>query len=224
MNINNVMIKEANTILENTISHFKQIQYMAADIEQMLETQIIGEKLVETIKLFPTDSSIPQMFFNELRYQQLNIIYPNILWSSIFLTAYAILESSLDLLSDYYFRSKNLNISPKDLKDRGITRSKKYLTKLVGLKFPDNTRDWDSINEVAYIRHCLIHANGIVSQTNDNEKIYSVVKKYPEVKVENDHIIITKDFVSLFAAWCEKFLISLQLSNYFNLPKAENSF
>ncbi len=208
-------LKEANTILENTVSHFKQIQNIAADLEQMLETQIIGENLVETIKLFPTDSSIPQMFFNELRYQQFNIIYPNILWSSLFLTAYANLESSLDLLSDYYFISKNLNISPKDLKDRGIARSKKYLTKLVGLKFPDDTKDWDSINEVAYIRHCLIHANGIVSQTNDNEKIHSVVKKYPEIKIENDHIIITKDFVNSFTSWCENLLLSLQLFNQF---------
>ena len=71
------MPNEANTILENTVSHFKQIQNMALDIEQMLITQVSNENIVETTELFSTDSTIPQMFFNELRYQQLNIIYPN---------------------------------------------------------------------------------------------------------------------------------------------------
>lgn len=208
-----MMPNEANTILENTVSHFKQIRSMAIDIEQMLKTQVNNENIVETTELFSTDSTIPQMFFNELRYQQLNIIYPNILWSSLFLTAYANLESCLDLLSDYYFDTKSLKISPKDLKDRGIQRSKKYLTKMVGLEFPDNTNDWESINKVARIRHCLIHANGIVSQSNDSIEIYSVVQQYSAIRIDNDHIIITKDFVDEFTTWCEKLLLFLQLHN-----------
>jgi len=207
------MTKEANTILENTVSHFKQIQNMAIDIEQMLITQVSNENIVDTTELFSTDTTIPQMFFNELRYQQLNIIYPNILWSSLFLTAYANLESCLDLLSDYYFDIKNLNISPKDLKDRGIQRSQKYLTKLVNLNFPSDTNEWESIKKVVCIRHCLIHANGIVSQFNEPKTICSVVEKYSEIRIENDHIIITKEFVKLFTTWCEKLLLFLQLRN-----------
>lgn len=207
------MPKEADTILETTGSHFKQIHNIADDIEQMLKTQISNENIVETKELYSTDTSIPQMFFNELRYQQLNVIYPNILWSSLFFTAYANLESSLDLLSDYYFVIKNLSKSPKDLKERGIKRSEKYLTKFAGLKFPDDTNDWKSINKVSRIRHCLIHANGIVSQSNHSKEINNVVKQYPEIIIDNDHIIITKNFVNLFTSWCEKLLLSVQLHN-----------
>lgn len=205
--------KEANKILETTVTYIKQIQNIADDIEQMLKTQIKIENIVETNDLFSTESSIPQMYFNELRYQQLNIIYPNILWSSLFLTAYANLESSLDLLSDYFFHKTNLNISPEDLKDSGIKRSKKYLVKLVGLNFPYDRIEWKSIIEVAHIRHCIIHTNGIVSQYRNINTINSVIHKYQEIRIEDDHIIITKEFVRLFTTWCEHLLLSIKLNN-----------
>jgi len=34
-----------------------------------------------------------------------------------------------------------------------------------------------------------------------------------EIIIDNDHIIITKNFVNLFTSWCEKLLLSVQLHN-----------
>lgn len=203
------MTKDANKILDNAISHIEQIQNMLDDFDNCLTQQIINEKIVDTSELFSPDASIPEMYFNELRYQQLNIIYPNTLRSSLFLTAYGTFESSLDILSDYYFANNRLGISPKELNDKGITRSEKYLTKLVGLNFPSDRDEWKSIKEVADIRHCIIHANGIVSQYTKANVINLLVRKYSGISIENDHIIIEKDFIKLFTDWCKNILILL---------------
>jgi hypothetical protein len=186
------MTKDAITILNNTITHIEQIQNMLDDFDNCLSQQIKNEKIVDTSELFTRDASIPEMYFNELRYQQLHVIYPNTLRSSLFLTAYGTFESSIDILSDYYFANNKLRISPKDLNDKGITRSEKYLTKLVDLNFPSDRDEWKSIKELADIRHCIIHANGIVSQYTKSDVINLLVKKYSGISIENDHLIIEK--------------------------------
>jgi hypothetical protein len=207
------MTKDEISILTTATSHFKQIRNIIAEIDDMLKKKIRIENVEFPSNIFLKKTSLLQSYFDNLRHQQLNTIYPNILWSSLFLTAYATFESALDLLSDYYHLLKNINISPNELKDRGVKRSEKYLTKLVFLKYPTDSHNWDSINELADIRHCIIHANGIVSQYNNSKTVYSIVEKYSEIKIDNDHIVLTKDFVFLFTTLCENFLVKLMQIN-----------
>ena len=207
------MTKEETSILTTAISHFKQICNVIEEIEDMLKKKTRIEKVEYPPILLFGKTSLLKFHYDRMRHQQLNTIYPNILWSSLFLTVYATIESALDLLSDYYHLDQNINIAPNELKDRGLKRSEKYLTKLAGFKYPDDSQNLKLINELADIRNCIIHANGIVSQSSNSKKVNDIVEKYSDIKIEYDQIVLTKVFVMLFTTSCEKFLVELTQIN-----------
>ena len=196
------MTKDAIEILDKAIDSIDHIDQMLIELESYLKKQIKNENIVEPSGLLFQSGSLAATLLNNLRYQQLNIIFPNTLWSSLFLTLYGIFESTLDILSDYYFENNDLNFSPKELNYKGISRSEIYLRKMVGINFPSDIEQWESIKESADIRHCIIHANGIVDQFNKASSINMLVKKYPGISIEHNHLIIRKQFVETFIFWC----------------------
>jgi hypothetical protein len=210
------MTSAANAIIITSITQLKQIRSIVGEVDNMLHNKKVLENLGDidlSSNKFSEQSSLIQTLAKYLRNQQLSIVYPNLLWSSLFLTSYSTLESTLDMLSDYYAKEKNIDIQPKELKDSGIKRSEKYLSKLVKIKFPAKKDNWKSINDVSCIRHCIVHANGNIHQSNKPETIHEVVKKYDQLKIRYDHIVITKEFVLLFIDWCEMFFQQLMQSN-----------
>jgi hypothetical protein len=204
------MTKDAIEILDNAIDNIDHIDHMLLELETYLKKQIQDENIVEPSGLLFGSGSIASRLLNNLRYDQLNIIYPNTLWSSLFLTIYGIFESTLDILSDYFFENNNLSFSPKELNYKGISRSEIYLKKMVGINFRSDLEQWESIKESADIRHCIIHANGIVNQYNKGNVINSLVEKYPGISVEHNHLIIKKQFIESFISWCRVIFIQLR--------------
>ncbi len=171
-------------------SNIQDIRASAFEVDDLLKREAskynptsLLKLQTEMMKYDNTAYGFAKIMFDSMRHRQLYYQYPNIIWSSLFLSAYGYFESALDILSDYYFEKKELDIKPRDLRYTGLKRSEFYLLKVARIKFPANKHNWDSINKVAPIRHCLIHANGVIEQSNESEKIKSIVKDCSKLEV-----------------------------------------
>jgi hypothetical protein len=92
-----------------------------------------------------------------------------------FLMIFAMLEDDLAQLCKSVAAEQKLTTPLADISDRGIDRSKAYLSKVAGIAFPANTTEWDRIKAFRDIRNVLIHAAGYLDPTNPQ---HERVKKF----------------------------------------------
>jgi hypothetical protein len=88
------------------------------------------------------------------------ISWKNILWGSLFLSIYSNYESKLNQICLIIMQMDNLELSPKDLKDSGLTRTRKYLQKVAKYDFSISDESWLSSEKYNLIRNILTHNEG----------------------------------------------------------------
>jgi hypothetical protein len=88
--------------------------------------------------------------------------FPAILRGSVLLSLYSQFEHFLDRMCDQFATERRVpKAKESHPKDKGILRSQKYLKKMIGLQFPDQTEAWKRLKYVGKIRNRFAHAGGI---------------------------------------------------------------
>lgn len=113
--------------------------------------------------------------------------YPAIVWSSLFLNTYSILESGLEGLCKHLRRREEESIKLDDISHRGLTLYKYYLTKVIKLDLNlGSEENWTYLKAFNSLRNIIIHSNSYI-KNNDKEK----VNKLEEIglRIKDDGLI-----------------------------------
>jgi len=97
-------------------------------------------------------------------------VFSMILWKSLFLSTYFLLENSLDQICKNLSKSNSYNLTLKDISGNGIFRSSLYLKKVCHIIEPFETQTWTEVNDFNKIRNVFVHSDGILSKSS-NETI-----------------------------------------------------
>ncbi len=124
-----------------------------------------------------------EIHFEELlqEYAQL----PNILYTSLFLSSYALLEQKMAKLCEEYQTTNKTDIKLKDLNGKGIKKTKLYLRKVAGIAEKD-FKNWEKISIYNKIRNCILHNGGII-QDKDLKCLNNFKDKYKVLEINNDN-------------------------------------
>jgi hypothetical protein len=110
---------------------------------------------------------------------------PILLRQSIFSSSYFLFETILDSLANYLQEKYLIEISPSDLRHNGIIRSKVYCKKVVGISFPDGSKEWQMIKRYNQIRNIIVHQSGEIGYEKI-EKIESLVNEIPGLTIDHN--------------------------------------
>ena len=116
-----------------------------------------------------------------------------ILIQSLFIGAYSVLEYRLDEICKKISMRYDFNLKLHDISGKGITRSHKYIKKVIEIDFPDTSKSWRNIKKYNEIRNVIIHRQGVISP--NNPKIDQVVGEYDGINIVDDKISLSKDFL-----------------------------
>lgn len=161
---------------------------------------------------------------------------------SVFLSAYAILEGTLNKLCHLIQDEFDFKIKLEDLNSRiYLDHYKIYLTKVYGLEFSDFESYWTKITKYASLRNLFIHEDGLSKKIGYKKKLTSI--KYLDifenngsiaVSIQNDRFfelffkelyeffkklieLIDKKYTSLFE-FKKKIIVKTDIYNPFDLP------
>lgn len=87
---------------------------------------------------------------------------------AVFISSYGIVEQNLDELMVMEREKLGINLAPSDLKDRGITRSLTYATKVLGKCIDTTATHWKDLLLVQELRNHLIHYGPDFSDTKNH--------------------------------------------------------
>lgn len=99
----------------------KHFEDLIIETEEFLKTKITS------VESSHEEEIIDERFGKKIQYEG---IFPMILWKSLFLSTYFLLENSLDLICKNLKKSNSYNLSQKDISGKGIFRSSLYLKKV----------------------------------------------------------------------------------------------
>lgn len=122
--------------------------------------------------------------------------FPNLLMRSALVSFYTFAEVTLGKLCDHFTRYLELSVSVADMKDKGIHRAKRYLTKICGLNF-GKLQQWPELKNIAKIRNLIAHADGRVSANTGNE-IRQYIDKCAHLRLDGEEVIISLDYLDHF--------------------------
>lgn len=127
-------------------------------------------------------------------YSKITDVIPNIFRSSLFVSYYSFLESTLLTICRHLINDNNYKLDPDDLRDTGIFKAQTYLKKVAGIKFPDNISSWNNIIYYNRIRNHIVHDQRRIPKSSV-EKIKPFVKKNKWLKIDSmNRISFPKDF------------------------------
>ena len=155
------------------------------------ETDSFLRNQIESFKDKSENEIMDERFGKKTQYEN---IFPSILWKSIFLSLYFLLESSLDQICNNLKTSENYKLSYKDISGNGIYRSSSYLKKVCDLNETFKAKTWNNITDFNKIRNTLVHSDGIFSK--NNKELISICKKYKNLNnsdFDNENISISLD-------------------------------
>jgi len=93
-------------------------------------------------------------------FYRLGETFPRILRYSLFVNTYSLLEQTLLRIAEHLQGSQKLDLSPSDLRDKGIMRARSYLKKVARVAFPDDGTNWKDIAALGDIRNTIVHEGG----------------------------------------------------------------
>lgn len=106
----------------------------------------------------------------------LSIGFPNTHRRSTLVSLFSFYENSLNTLCEVYRDHMSLDVGFRDMADKGITRAKLYLIKIVGLSFPTNS-NWATILKIQRIRNNIVHSYSEIQKTEKD--LLSDIKSLP---------------------------------------------
>jgi hypothetical protein len=155
------------------------------------ETELFLKTKVAVMEGSTEEEIIDERFGKRIQYEG---IFPMILWKSLFLSTYFLLENSLDQICKNLKKSNSYNLTHKDISGNGIFRSSLYLKKVCNITKPFETQTWTEINDFNKIRNVFVHSDGILSKSvTDTIK---VCEKYSQIQLteyDDDNFIINID-------------------------------
>ncbi len=125
--------------------------------------------------------------------------FPRILRYSSFTFLYSLVEANLENICNYL--EPSCGPALKESSDRGIERSKKYLKNVIKIKFPDTTSEWNEIKNYKYIRNCIVHNQGVLTNWSKSVTIKAYINCTQNVEVYNDNDL---EKIELKQGFCEK--------------------
>ncbi len=163
----------------------KHYEDLITETEQFLKTKVaVMEGSTE-------EEIIDERFGKRIQYEG---IFPMILWKSLFLSAYFLLENSLDQICKNLMKSNSYNLTLKDISGNGIFRSSLYLKKVCNITKPFETQAWTEINDFNKIRNIFVHSDGILPKSATDT--IKVCKKYSQIQItvyDDDNFSINID-------------------------------
>jgi hypothetical protein len=144
---------------------------------------------------------------------QFGSVFPSILYKSIFLHIYAVMESSLVEICNNLRKLLKADLMLYDISGRGIKKSEKYLKKVIKIDFPSDSKHWKALEDYSKIRNVLIHSDGLFP--NNNKEFSSLLTKYRGLNLhtyydENNYITLEKEFVLDVLENVRNFFLQLQ--------------
>jgi hypothetical protein len=87
---------------------------------------------------------------------------------AVFIASYAIVEQNLDELMVMERAKGGVSLAPSDLRDRGISRSLTYATKVLGKKIDADSTHWRDLLLMQDLRNHLVHYGPDFADTKDH--------------------------------------------------------
>jgi hypothetical protein len=123
--------------------------------------------------------------------------YPKILRYSLFVHSYRLLERVLLEIANHYRQTGHLELSPSDLRDKGIEQARTYLKKVALVQFPD-TESWQDVTTLQLIRNLIVHNEGELRKDHGKErqKIEDLAKKWKDdIAIEGGNIELSQKII-----------------------------
>lgn len=146
-------------------------------------------------------------------------VLPRLQWYAQFLVAYSTFEHSLQRLCEIVERRSHLPISYKELAGSGIQRASEYLKRMVAVKAPFASTEWQRALLLGEIRNKIAHANGAVTiRTKDQKSLYRRAKALKHLKFDESDgradavLVLDAEFVRTALEALQKVLIDV--ANY----------
>jgi len=156
---------------------------------------------------------------------QIEKIFPEIVYNSLFIYSYSYFEICLkklkDLIEDHIVNKVEIiNLKSNEHKFKPYTlKSKLYIEKATGIDLSEKQELWESINIRREVRNAIVHN---ASNAEDNENLCNYLKGNDDFVYDEkrkDFYIKNSDFVFNFTSDCEEYLIFL----YQKLDKLDKS-
>lgn len=123
-------------------------------------------------------------------------IFPTISMYSFIIILYSYIENGLNTICNAEYSDKSrfhkkkgfppFSIKYKDMKGDGISRSKLYLEKVIGLNLNTDKKPWTEIDTLRKIRNVIVHDNGRISDQIEKDGNIRQHIKHRRLKI-TDH-------------------------------------
>ncbi len=133
-------------------------------------------------------------------YEQLLLskVFTRTLRASVLVAAYTLFEASLDAICSAEQKCHGHVLTPADLAGQGVQRAKLYLSKVCGVTFPEESREWNRLMDLNKIRNVLAHADGNIKRVRNPDIIREVVGRTPGLRLQNNsYLEIDQEYVAL---------------------------
>ena len=120
-------------------------------------------------------------------FYRLGETFPRILRYSLFVNTFSLLEHTLLGIAHHLRYSQKLDLSPNDLRDKGIILAKTYLKKVAQVSFPDDGTDWADIGALNEIRNIITHGAGYFPEDHPKkQKIDALMTRWSsDISLDN---------------------------------------
>ena len=88
--------------------------------------------------------------------------FPQLLRSTTLIALYSLLEHRLFEICEILRKEDKLSLGPNDLKGAGVEQARAFIQRACGRSFPDQSAEWQTIQNVRKVRNCLVHNGGVV--------------------------------------------------------------
>ena len=145
-------------------------------------------------------------------YWQIHERFPNILRRALFLYCYAEIEAYLNRMCHIAQRQYGLDLPLSKVTGKGIERAKLYLTKVAGVAFPSDSREWRELTNYNKLRNVLAHSEGRLPDVEREGHLRDYVDRHPHLELEFDGSIIIQE------GFCEE-VVEAAFQFFKQLPK-----
>ncbi|SHK64011.1 hypothetical protein SAMN04488007_3479 [Maribacter aquivivus] len=130
-------------------------------------------------------------------YQDFNKGFKKLKLESTFITTYSLFENYLKSLTENYMKYFEFNISADDLSGTNyISKSKKYLEKVVGLDLSKTDKLWSSITKYQKIRNKIAHNNSRFG--NNQSELTKELSQLEGIVIDSNGWIKLNDKIFVF--------------------------
>lgn len=111
---------------------------------------------------------------------------PRVLRYSLVVSIFTAIEASLAAICDELRSIWGLSLDLRDLKDRGIRRSRAYLVKVAGIDIAELDPLWQQLQDWERVRHSITHVNGDIARTHESRALRKAMERLEGVSSEGD--------------------------------------